>query len=443
MRYSIFRILTLSNALLQEITPLQNTPRRFITHPHYPYFYVLESDYNTLSAKNRQTLTDSAVNGDATELPPEEYGYPKADKHWASCLQIVNPLGEPYGEHGVISTMNFDEGETPLSIAAVPFTSQDDEVFILVGTALDLIISPNSFVCGYIHVYRLLENGSSLEFIHKTKLDQPPLALLAFQGRVLAGLGTNLIMYDLGMRQMLRKSQALNVVPNLLTDLQSQGSRIICSDVQESVSFVAYKGEDNTLIAFADDSVSRWTTATAMVDYDTVAGGDKFGNLWLVRCPKKASDEADEDGATGHLLTKRGYLGGTPNRLECIIHNYIQDIPTSFQKVGLVAGSRDVLLYGGLQGTIGVLIPFESREDANFFQQLEAELRKEDGPLAGRDHLVYRSYYQPVKGVIDGDLCERYFQLTAPIKEKIAREVDRSVREVARKIGDMRTKFAY
>ena len=88
-------------------------------------------------------------------------------------------------------------------------------------------------------------------------------------------------------------------------------------------------------------------------------------------------------------------------------------------------------------------MPFESREDVDFFQSLEQHLRQEDAPLAGRDHLMYRSYYVPVKGVIDGDLCERFAQLPADKKASIAGELDRSVREVERKVADMRTRVAY
>ena len=49
----------------------------------------------------------------------------------------------------------------------------------------------------------------------------------------------------------------------------------------------------------------------------------------------------------------------------------------------------------------------------------------------------------PVKGIIDGDLCERYIKLDRVKKEMIAGELDRSVREVERKIADMRTRVAF
>ncbi len=233
---------------------------------------------------------------------------------------------------------------------------------------------------------------------------------------------------------MLRKCQ-VEVVPNFVVGLQTQGSRIIVSDVQESVTYVVYKFQDNRLIPFVDDTIARWTTCTTMVDYETVAGGDKFGNLWLLRCPQKASEEADEDGSGAHLIHERQYLSGAPNRLALMSHFFPQDIPTSIQKTQLVAGGRDILLWTGLQGTLGILVPFVSREDVDFFQSLEMQLASQNPPLAGRDHLIYRSYYIPVKGAIDGDLCETYALLPNDKKQMIAGELDRSVREIERKIS--------
>lgn len=439
--FSIFTIENLSTNLLYESIPLMHTPRNLVRHPTEPLFYVIESDNNTLAAGTREQLLNdpSAVNGESKVLPPEEFGYPKGRGHWASCIQVVDPITNKE----VVHTLELSENECAVSVCLAPFASQNDETFLVVGTAKDLIVAPRSYTCGYVHVYRLHENGRELEFIHKTKTEAPPMALLPFQGKILVAVLADLRLYDLGLRQLLRKAQALNVVPNILTGLQTQGSRIICSDVQESVTYVVYKHVENRLIPFCDDNIHRWTTCTTMVDYETTAGGDKFGNIWLVRCPPKISEEADEEGSGLHLINERPYLQGTPNRLDLLAHFYTQDMPTSIQKTALVAGGRELLLWSGLQGTLGIFIPFVGREDVDFFQSLEQHLRTDDPPIAGRDHLAFRSYYVPVKGVIDGDLCERFLRLPRDKKESIAAELDRSVREVERKIGDQRTRFAY
>jgi splicing factor 3B subunit 3 len=195
---------------------------------------------------------------------------------------------------------------------------------------------------------------------------------------------------------------------------------------------VVYKDDSKKFIPFVDDTVARWTTCTAMLDYDSVAGGDKFGNIWIVRCPERSSAAADYNGSDGPL--GREHLHGAPDRLSLIAHFFTQDIPTSIEKTSLTAGGQDILIWTGLQGTIGVLIPFVAHEDADFFQTLETHMRREHPSLTGRDHLMYRGYYSPVKGVIDGDLCERYMSLPDEKKRMIAAELNRSVREVERKI---------
>jgi len=202
------------------------------------------------------------------------------------------------------------------------------------------------------------------------------------------------------MKHILRKTRGATV-PNLITSLAAQGNRIIASDVSESVTYIVYKGGDaNRLIPFADDTIQRWTSGMTMLDYETVAGGDKFGNLWVVRAPEQASKESDEEGIGGFIVNERSYLGGAPYRVELRAHTFTQDIPTSLQRTALVAGGQEVLFWSGLEGTMGILVPFQSREDVEFFSQLEGLLRQEEVPLAGRDHLMYRSYYVPVKGVV-------------------------------------------
>jgi len=436
----IFSVDKLDNTLLQESIPLTYTPKRMVKHPEQPYFYTIEAENNTLPPDLRAKLLadPGVVNGDAAVLPPEDFGYPRGRGRWASCISVVDPSIEKK----VLQTLDLEDNEAAVSMATVSFASQDNETFLVVGTGKDMILNPRQFSAGFIHVYRFQEDGREIEFIHKTKVEEPPMALIQFQGRLLAGIGKTLRAYDLGLRQLLRKTQA-EVAPQLIISLQTQGSRIIVGDIQQSVIYVVYKHESNKLIPFSDDQIARWTTCTTMVDYESVAGGDKFGNVWIVRCPAKASEEADEDGSGAHLEHARQYLHGTNHRVSLMTHFFTQDVPTSITKTNLVVGGQDVLLWSGIQGTIGVFIPFVSREDVDFFQSLELHMRTEDPPLAGRDHLIYRSYYVPVKGVIDGDLCERFALLPTDKKQMIAGDLDRSVREIERKISDLRTRSAF
>lgn len=59
--------------------------------------------------------------------------------------------------------------------------------------------------------------------------------------------------------------------------------------LQESVHFFRYNKADNKLYCFADDVHPRYITAMTLLDYDTVAAGDKFGNFFVLRLPQDIS----------------------------------------------------------------------------------------------------------------------------------------------------------
>ena len=57
------------------------------------------------------------------------------------------------------------------------------------------------------------------------------------------------------------------------------------------------------------------------------------------------------------------------------------------------------------------------------------------GPnLSGRDHLNYRSYYNPCKGVIDGDLCEVFMKLPYHEQSDISKHLDLTPHEIHKKL---------
>lgn len=169
------------------------------------------------------------------------------------------------------------------------------------------------------------------------------------------------------------------------------------TDVQESVHFARYIFQENKIVIFADDSRPRWMTCSVMLDYNTTVGADKFGNIFVVRLRKDLIDELDDDITGNRLLYERNYLFGAPYKLESVCEFYVGETVTSMQKAVLVAGGRDVIVYTTLSGSIGVLCPFSTRENIDVFQSIEMHMRSEAPPLAGRDHLAYRSYYLPCK----------------------------------------------
>ncbi|KAL5410838.1 hypothetical protein PMIN03_005210 [Paraphaeosphaeria minitans] len=440
------RIFTFNDLLdntTYEPIPLRYTPRKFVSYPDQGLFYVIESEHNTIGADIRQTLIDQAKSNDGAkietggeealtnghtygdELDPTKFGYPKAQGQWASCIQIVDPVTEKK----VLQSLELKDNKSAVSVALTYFESRgDNDMYLCVGTVKDLRFTPYQYKSASIQLYKVSPDGRQLEFVHETEVPQPPLALLAFKGKLVAGIGADLALYDCGMRSLLRKAMQPNAVSTRITGLKTQGSRIVVSDQTQSVTYAVHKDQvhPNRLISFADDTVARHTTCAEMLDYETTVGGDKFGNLWILRCPTKVSEAADESPDGLNLTQDKAYLAGAPNRLDLVAHYFTNDIPTSIQRTNLISGGERVIIWAGLQGTLGALIPFSSRRQQKMFQQLELQLRGDDKPLSGRDHLAYRSYFTPVKSMIDGDLVERFLVLSRDKRESIVGQLQGS-----------------
>lgn len=89
---------------------------------------------------------------------------------------------------------------------------------------------------GHIRIYRLKE-GKVLELIHKTAVGGIPGALTAYKGRLLAGVGSALRIYDMGKKKLLRKSEYRSL-PTHIVSIHVTGDRIFVGDQQVEFSFI-------------------------------------------------------------------------------------------------------------------------------------------------------------------------------------------------------------
>jgi len=295
---------------------------------------------------------------------------------------------------------------------------------------------------GAVLTYKVENEGKSLELIHRTPVEATPAAICPFQGRVLIGIGSMLRIYEMGKKKLLRKCENKHL-PNQIVTINAVGNRIIVGDVQESFFYVRYKRQDNQLIIFADDTNPRWITTACLLDCNTAAGADKFGNVTIIRLPTAISDEVEEDPTGVKALWDRGWLGGSSQKADIITNFHVGEVILSLQKATLIPGGSESLVYTTLSGSIGVLVPFTTHEDHDFFQHLEMYMRSENPPLCGRDHLSFRSYYYSVKNVIDGDLCEQFNSLEPAKQKSIAEDLDKNPSEVSKKLEEIRTRYAF
>lgn len=175
-----------------------------------------------------------------------------------------------------------------------------------------------------------------------------------------------------------------------------------------------------------------------MLDYDKVAGGDKFGNIWTLELPPKAADDTTSNPTGSKLLWDQGLLNGAPVKADLITHYYLGEAITAIEKTSLVPGGEEALIVTTIMGGIYAFLPFKLKEDVSFFHHLEMYMRQEYPNICQRDHLSFRSYYQPVKETIDGDLCERYGCMPYAKQKELADDLSRTPSEIMKKLEDTR-----
>jgi splicing factor 3B subunit 3 len=454
---SNLRIVTVENLgamFNQAFHPLRYTPRKMCKVPGSNNLVIIETDHNEYTEAEKEEIETSMkqANGGSMEVEPvakevkgtgededededEEVPVlirgplPPTEGHWASCIRIMDPTSG-----NTLELLELSENEAAFSVCTCCFSNRPEETFIIVGTAKDMTLHPRRMSAGFIHVYRLL--GDRLQLLHKTQLEEAPLAMTQFHGKLLVGVGRSIRLFELGKKKLLRKCENKNF-PSGIVKLMTNGDRIYCGDATESIHFVKFHPQDNTLVIFADDYTPRFVSASCILDYDTVGGADKFGNVWVLQLPHKANDDV-ENAAGSRMLWDQGLLNGAPNKADTLTHYFLGEAPTAMFKCRLVPGGREVMLVATVMGGIYAFLPFSAKEDIDFYQHLEMYMRQEWPSLVQRDHLSYRSYFMPVKNTVDGDLCERYSSMPPSKQKELAEDLNRTPTEMMKKLEDTR-----
>ncbi|PVU88073.1 hypothetical protein BB559_005739 [Furculomyces boomerangus] len=501
------RILTIDRVdtqINQASIPLSYTPRSMAINEKSKNFVIIESDHGTMSPNKwaselvSQGIVDSYEQAREAILPPIQFGYTRGgDRCWASCIRVLNPFN---GE--TLQLIELGENEAAFSIAAVNFHSNLGSTYIAIGTATDVTLRPRTCKEAYILIYKWKQNGEELRFVHRTRVDHVPQALVQFQGKLAAGIGSSLVLYDLGKKQLLKKAQ-LYGLPSMITRLAvapvsksengnesdeemengeagyvRESTRIIVSDVQESIHYCIYSNYSQQFVVVCDDAIPRFVTSMCFLDRDTIAVADKFGTFCVLRLPEDLLAQLKRNSATGgysnsqQLLTaiankrsvsvntKKKRIGANeaPYKYELLAQYYIGggDIITSMQSVswqygGNETGKKPVLVYTTMLGQVGAMVPLTNLQaDVEFFTNLEMHMRFEQENTknlmtsVGNDHMLYRSRISPVKNVIDGTLCEKFSSIPddgadgTTLKSRIADSLDFSIEEIVKKLEDTR-----
>lgn len=430
----IFMVEKLGEVFNSSVVPLRYTPRKMEINPDKKFLVILESEHNSFPQEQREkfrTVFEAQENDEKDEY---KIGTPKAGEGiWASCIRIVDPV-----KCETLSLFDLTNNENAVSLCICTFTGYETDMFAVVGTVKDMNLNPRSHSAAYLNVFKIIDGR--LDLMHKTSVEDIPLALCPFYGKLLVGVGKFLRLYELGKKKLLKKSENKTTFPSLISSIKVDDQRIFACDIGESVSVLRYRQEDNQIYCFADDVVSRWLSNFTILDHDTVAAVDKFENFFVLRLPA-ACEEDEKDIASVKYKWEAGFLNAAYYKMEHIAHFYIGDLATSLQKCCLSEGGPEILLYGTTMGAIGALVPITKKEEVEFFIHLEMYLRQEARPLLGRDHMAFRSFSLPVKNVIDGDLCEQYSSLSYNTQRTLSEQLGHSPNEIFKRLEEIKNRI--
>jgi splicing factor 3B subunit 3 len=204
---------------------------------------------------------------------------PPGPGRWGSCVRLVDPSDSCK----TLECVEMGRNEAALCCTSVRFLSRGGESLLAVGTVTGMTMLPLKQEASHVLLYRVI-NGERLQLLHRTKVDDGPvLAMAHFQGRLLVGIGKTLRLYEMGKRQLLRKSE-IRGLPTMVKTLQTAGDRAFIGDMLQSLQIVRYDSGTNRLVLIATDPSPRPITAQELLDFNTVAVGDKFGNIAVFVC---------------------------------------------------------------------------------------------------------------------------------------------------------------
>eukprot|EP00923_Selenidium_pygospionis_P001039 GHVN01001572.1.p1 GENE.GHVN01001572.1~~GHVN01001572.1.p1 ORF type:complete len:1229 (+),score=96.51 GHVN01001572.1:8231-11917(+) len=467
----IFQCLRMGETFHQSILPLNYTPRKVtVLEPpslimgatqSWPLVVaVVQADHNSFDEETKRDIRDALrkirldqPEGDEDEEEKDKPDTEECDESglydpqeeqigtfkagpgkWGSCISIVNCSEDP---PRLLHRLEMEVDEAVLSCCVCGFAELEIPCLV-VGTVYKMNLAPRTVESASIKVYAY-DTTCALTLLHSTKVEDYPVALCPWNGRLLASIGNKVRLYALGHKKLLRKCEYRNI-PDTVMWLRTSAERIFAGDIRESVHVLKYRQMENAFHVLADDTAPRWMVAGEVLDHHTIVGSDKFDSIFVTRVPTAALADEGGDFAGLKLKGDTGYLTGQCHKLEGIAHFHLGETVTALQKGKLHPGGYESILHASIMGSIGTMLPLVSKDEVDMLQCLEMILRTESPPLCGREHIMFRSYYNPVKAVIDGDLCEQFSSLALSKQREIAADMKRSPEEINRKLEDLRNR---
>lgn len=81
------------------------------------------------------------------------------------------------------------------------------ESYLILGFGINPKLKPRTCELGFIKCYLIEKEGKSLKLIHQTPCEDIPYCFAEYEGKLIAGIGSILRVYELGISKFLRKCE--------------------------------------------------------------------------------------------------------------------------------------------------------------------------------------------------------------------------------------------
>jgi len=105
-----------------------------------------------------------------------------------------------------------------------------NETHLIIGVGLDVKFKPLSSNVGFIKIYKFMADNSKIELVHSTPCEDIPRAFAEYKGKLIAGIGNILRVYELGQKKLLRKCENKNFISPIICIRADEG-RIYAGDI--------------------------------------------------------------------------------------------------------------------------------------------------------------------------------------------------------------------
>ncbi|CAL1301392.1 unnamed protein product [Larinioides sclopetarius] len=416
---------------------LEYTPKKFAVDSYTGNIFIIETDNNSYTEETKEKKeiefrmhVEAAKSQQRTNLPPLE----NIPKSWASLLRAINLTGVNARE---VFKIPFDQNEAALSLC---YFQQGGDDLLLVGVAKGFKIETVCCKEASIYTYKILEDGETISFLHKTEIKSAPLAMCCYDGNVLIGIGRKLALYCVAPESLELKllCEKKDCVSNSVTAIYPVDRRILVSDSKFGLSYLMYVPSDKSLYLLQEDVFPAEVTAACILRDNKMVRATKSRDIFIVELgtlKDRDMSKVINDDEPPFTLSKEELLG-------CF---HVGEVVTSMQIFNTFPNEPDTVVYTTLSGSIGGLSLLPWEKDAKKFNNLyETMLKlapiidKKRNTFPFSPNVWFRSRHYKRKNEIDGDFHDEFLRLKEELPKIEWMKLEEDVTQISTKLERMR-----